>query len=75
MKTLRERDTLAAMMKVRNPYVLVATIRTGGGPHRDHRKGRGGARNEQADIMEEWADDIDAEISGSHGTTRVVELP
>lgn len=36
---------------------MVATLRSGGGPHRDHRKGRGGSRNEQADLMEEWLDD------------------
>lgn len=45
------------MKKVRNPYAMVATLRSGGGPHRDHRKGRGGSRNEQADLMEEWLDD------------------
>lgn len=73
MTTFREPDTLAVMKKVRNPYVLVATLRTGGGPHRDHRKGRGGSRNEQADLLEEWQDELDA--FGSHETDSVVELP
>jgi hypothetical protein len=60
------------MKKVRNPYALVATLRTGGGPHRDHRKGRGGGRNEQADILEEWQDDI---VDGSQEADPVVESP
>jgi hypothetical protein len=68
-------DTIADMKKVRNPYVLVATIRTGGGPHRDHRKGRGGSRNEQMDLLEEWSDDIEHEMSGSQEPKHVVELP
>lgn len=45
----------------RQPFALIAKARKAGVMH-DRRQARGGARNDQADLMEEWEeykDDLD----------------
>jgi hypothetical protein len=59
--------------KVRNPYAIIATFRSGAGPHKDSRKGRGGSRNEQVDLLSEYEDELELATSGSHATDSVVE--
>ena len=42
-----------AAQGIPNAVALAALLRSGGGPMKDKRKGRGGARNRQRDILAE----------------------
>lgn len=57
----------------RNPYAVLATRRGGAGPHRDRRAPRGGARNDQADLLEEFFDENEI-TNSSHDDELVIKL-
>ena len=54
--------------KPRNGLALVATLRTGSGPHKKSCGPRGGARNDQMEMLLEWEleQDDQLEVLSSH---------
>ena len=57
---------------IRNPLAIGAHLRPGAGPHRDSRKGKGGSRNDQADLLDEY-EVMKTETSGSIANVDVIE--
>lgn len=45
----------------RNPFAVAAHFKGGGGFHKDRRAGRGGARNNQSDLLAEVQEENDQE--------------
>ena len=45
----------------RNPFAVAAHFKGGGGFHKDRRAGRGGARNDQSDLLAEAQEESNQE--------------